>query len=289
MSIVFPEEEGKLSLTIHLIGKSTNSQLINLEDLSNLAAGLNGLAHHIVKTKVGKQRTNEEVKRLCTLGIAGIRKGSAILEIVAQEKGQLKLGIDKRRIMEEVIQTIDDFHEKRIEEVDPQTFVFLDMLTRPLDSESTKLDLRLYRGEELVIKSKILDLKTHEKVKEALKTFRIMSGVIVGTLTEINLKTYSFQVQTIYSLEKIFFEPTYADTIISLLRKNVDVTFERESTKSKIRKLIDIRDLGIKPTSKKMMTAVDFIESGIIAKLEHRKDIVDSVEYSKSLRDEVFK
>ena len=40
--------------------------------------------------------------------------------------------------------------------------------------------------------------------------------------------------------------------------------------------------------TKKVMTARDLLESGIIGKLAHRKDIKDSVKYSKSLRDEVF-
>lgn len=282
-------DESKANLNIHLLGKSMNSQLISLEDLSNIASGINGLARYIIKTKIGRQRTNEEVRRLCTLGISGIKKGSAILEIVPQEKGQLKLDLNVETVMKELIQKINEFEKGKLEEADPQTFVYLDMLTRPLDSSESRLDLKLYLGKSLVVSSETLDSATHEKVKKALKTFKITSGVIVGTLTEINLKTYSFQIQTIYELERIFFEPSYADTIIFLLRKNVEVTFERESNKSKNRKLIDIRGLGIKSSSKKTMTARDVIDSGIIGKLSHRKDILDSVEYSKKLRDEVFK
>lgn len=40
---------------------------------------------------------------------------------------------------------------------------------------------------------------------------------------------------------------------------------------------------------KKPMTAKDLLESGIIGKLAHRKDITNSLEYSKKLREEVIK
>ena len=283
------EENGQMNLSIHLLGKSTNSQLINLEDLANIAAGINGLARHIIKTKIGRQRTNEEVKRLCNLGISDIKKGSTILEVVAEEKGQLKLDVSIEQIMRELIQKINEFEKNELEDADPQTFVFLDMLTRPLNSADSKLNLKVFSGSDLITESKTLDSATHEKVKKALKTFKITSGVLVGTLTEINLKTYSFQVQTIYKLERIFFEPNYADTIITLLRRNVEVTFERESQRSRKRKLIDVRGLGVKTSfTKKMMTATDLLESGVIGKLAHRKDVSDSVEYVTKLREDFF-
>ncbi len=281
--------ENNVSLSVHLKGKSSNSQLINLEDLSNLTAGIDGLVHHIVKTKIGKARTNEEVKRLCLLGISQLREGSAIIDISVRQNGQAKLGFSTKDILSEMIGIMNYADDKNLETVEKRVYPYLDLITKPLDSEKAKLELKLYIDKREVQSSKTFTVETRKRVQEEFRTFQIQSGILNGILTEVNFKNYSFQVQTFLKLEKIHFESKYAEKIISLLRKNVEVAFERESVKSKEKNLIEIKEAGIKLIDKKTMTAKDLLESGIIGKLSHRKDILDSVEYSKSLRNEVFR
>ncbi|HLC33197.1 MAG TPA: hypothetical protein VJJ82_05190 [Candidatus Nanoarchaeia archaeon] len=280
---------GVVDLKVHLVGKSTEKELISLEDLANLASGINGIANHIIKNRMGKARRTEGMKEVCSLGLSAIQSGSVTLVIRAAPDGQTKLTLDVGEVMSQVIDTLNEVDSGKFDNVDPRILPHIDLLTKPLSTPNAKLDLNLCQDNKVLAKSKVLTSNTRKRVSEALRTYKIQSGTISGRLIEINLKTYSFQIQTLISQEKIRFDPNQADSVRSFLGKTVEVSFERESVSSKERRLLEIKEAGLSMSKKKEMTAKDFLESGLIGKLSHRKDIHDSVEYSRMLRDEVFR
>ncbi|HAB52195.1 MAG TPA: hypothetical protein DCE80_08520 [Ignavibacteriales bacterium] len=163
-----------IELVVHLEGKSSNSQLISLDDLTNLAAGINGLTHQIIKNKVGKARTSEQIKNLCLLGISKIKKGSAVLQISARQIGQLKIGLDTENILSDVIESMNKIENNDITSIDSQIFPYLDLITKPLTSENSKLNIDLYSKSKKIATSNTFTYEQGKKFRKLLLILEYM-------------------------------------------------------------------------------------------------------------------
>ena len=71
------DNSGEVKLEVHLEGKYCNKNIISLDDLQNLIAGVNGLSKYVTRKKLGKDvksRLDKEAKEICTLGVKDIKK-----------------------------------------------------------------------------------------------------------------------------------------------------------------------------------------------------------------------
>ena len=128
---------------VHLEGKDCNTNIISLDDLQNLVAGVNGLSKYVTRQKLGKNiksKLDKEAREICTLGVKDITKGSAILEIEAYPDGQQKLdeNVNTEIIMRETIRLINDFQDDE-SKIPIELGPYFDSLTKPLNKEESKL------------------------------------------------------------------------------------------------------------------------------------------------------
>lgn len=282
------QNEDPLHLVIRLAGKSTESVIISLEDLAHIAQALTEITHSIIKNKVDKKRTNEEIKALCSLDVVSIKKGSALLDIRVKQIGQQKLTVSSENIMQDLIGVVNEVENKE-SNLSVQQLAQVDQLLRPLTKPQAKITITLLRGSRQIAASKDLTTETRKTVKELINKYgKISRGTVQGILKEVDLRTKSCQVQTISELVTVYFEERFGSEIISNLDKNVLLTFDKRTEKSKKRILISIRSLNTHNNYSKGFTGDELLNSGIVGKLSNRKDIQDSVSYSKKLRDDVF-
>lgn len=282
-------KEAEPLLALHLQGKSTKSMLISLEDLQDIASGVNGLANYFIRKKLGlasRGRFDKTTKAAFSLGISSLKPtGSVTLEVMAYGKQDQLESESKIRPLElftDLVDSIESLKNEKISAIPLDIVPYLDSITKPLDDGAT-LDGGIYVSGKRIKEIQIMTSVIRVRVQELLEKRRITSEKLYGTLKILNLRDYSAKIQTFSKLEIFHFDSSEWQTIRDLLQSRVEVTVE---TEDKGRNLISIKPIE-SFQEKREMTPADLLNSGIIGLLEHRQDI-NAIEYSEKLANEVF-
>jgi len=284
------EKYERIKVEVHLEGKSSNSNIISLDDLQNLIAGINGLSKYLIKRKLGKgvkSRFDREMQEICSLGLKGIKQGSAILELNAFPDGQQKLDtkVNVQSVMQEMAKFIDEL-DIDAKQIPLEVAHYLDNLTKPLNKKEATLEVSVFSNGNLITKTRKLTITSRKKIQLILERRKLKGGVMYGLLKEINLKEYSAKVQLFNKkLEKFYFNESVWESIRDLLESKVEIKFEGKGIN---KNLLGIKEVG-SYQEKRKMTGKDLIDMGVFGTLKHRKDMEDSVGYAKKLADDTFK
>ena len=227
------------------------------------------------------------MKEVCSLGVKTIKEGSAILELQAFPDGQQKLDscFEVANIMKEMINMVNSF-DSNPDKFPLDALPYLDSVTKPLDTEQALLEISILSNGKKTFTSKKLTFVSRKKIQTILERKKLKSGVMYGTLKEINLKNYSAKILLFdKKLETFFFESPVWEMVRDLLEYKVEVKFEGKGYN---KKLIEIKEVG-NYQQKRKMKGEDLLNMGVFGSMSYRDDLKDSVDYAKKLGDDAIK